>query len=112
MDIYGLALTTVGIKEKYSEQLSGILSYVEQLSEVNTDGVEPTAQVTGLENVFREDKNEDWQNDERRTALKEAPESAYPVLSLQDVHVINRIFSAESETGSRRAIWNTNLRIH
>jgi len=43
-------------KEKYAGQLSSILEYVEQLNTVNTDGVEPTAQVTGLENVMRPDK--------------------------------------------------------
>lgn len=42
--------------EKFQTQLSGILDYVEQLNEVNTDGVEPTAQVTGLVNVMREDR--------------------------------------------------------
>ena len=41
---------------KFQTQLSGILDYVEQLNEVNTDGVEPTAQVTGLTNVTREDE--------------------------------------------------------
>lgn len=42
--------------EKFQIQLSGILDYVEQLNEVNTDGVPPTAQVTGLTNVMREDR--------------------------------------------------------
>ena len=32
-----------------------ILHYVEQLNELNTDGVLPAYQVTGLVNVFRED---------------------------------------------------------
>ena len=44
--------------EKFQTQLSGILDYVEQLNEVDTEGVEPTAQVTGLTNVLREDKVE------------------------------------------------------
>lgn len=39
----------------FQTQLSSILDYVEQLNEVNTDGIEPTAQVTGLVNVMRED---------------------------------------------------------
>ncbi len=39
----------------YSSQLSSILEYVEQLSEVNTDNVEPLSNVTGLDNVIRED---------------------------------------------------------
>jgi aspartyl-tRNA(Asn)/glutamyl-tRNA(Gln) amidotransferase subunit C len=41
---------------KFQEQLSSIVSYIDELSEVNTDGVEPTSQTTGLENVMREDE--------------------------------------------------------
>ena len=41
---------------KMTEQLGGILDYVAKLSEVDTNGVEPTAQVTGLENVYRPDE--------------------------------------------------------
>jgi aspartyl-tRNA(Asn)/glutamyl-tRNA(Gln) amidotransferase subunit C len=36
--------------------LSGILQYVEQLGELDTAGVEPTYQVTDLENVWRDDQ--------------------------------------------------------
>ena len=35
--------------------IGNILAYIEQLSELNTDGVEPTYQVTGLSNVWRDD---------------------------------------------------------
>lgn len=42
--------------EKFRGQLSEVLAYVEKLKEVETSSVEPTSQVTGLENVFREDK--------------------------------------------------------
>jgi aspartyl-tRNA(Asn)/glutamyl-tRNA(Gln) amidotransferase subunit C len=35
--------------------LANILQYVEQLGELDTSGVEPTYQVTDLENVFRDD---------------------------------------------------------
>jgi aspartyl-tRNA(Asn)/glutamyl-tRNA(Gln) amidotransferase subunit C len=45
-----------GEKEKFEKQLSEILSYVEKLKKVNTKGVEATSQVTGLENVTREDE--------------------------------------------------------
>lgn len=37
--------------EKFSKQLSEILSYATILGEVNTEGVEPIAQITGLTNV-------------------------------------------------------------
>lgn len=43
-------------KEKFETQLSAILSYVEKLKKVDTKKVEITSQVTGLENVTREDK--------------------------------------------------------
>ncbi len=42
-------------EKKFEKQLSDVLQYIEKLNEVNTDSVEPTSQVTGLENVFRED---------------------------------------------------------
>lgn len=42
--------------EKFQQQLSEVLEYMKVLNEVETGGVEPTAQVTDLENVFREDE--------------------------------------------------------
>lgn len=42
--------------EKYSSQLSSIIGHISELSEVDTTGVEPTSQTTGLENVFRDDE--------------------------------------------------------
>lgn len=50
-----LALSDSELK-KFQSQLSQVLEYVGKLSKVETKGVEPTSQVTGLENVFREDK--------------------------------------------------------
>ena len=41
--------------EKMAKELSSILQYIEMLGEVPTDDVEPTAQVTGLSTVLRED---------------------------------------------------------
>jgi len=45
-----------GEKKKFEKQLSEILSYVEKLEEIDTENVETTSQVTGLENVTREDE--------------------------------------------------------
>jgi len=42
--------------EKYQSQLSSVLDFFEQLNEVDTSGVEPTAQTTGLENITRSDE--------------------------------------------------------
>ncbi|OGH29923.1 MAG: asparaginyl/glutamyl-tRNA amidotransferase subunit C [Candidatus Levybacteria bacterium RIFCSPHIGHO2_12_FULL_37_9] len=43
-------------KEKFQKQLSSVLQYVDKLQEVDTKDVEATSQVTGLENVTREDE--------------------------------------------------------
>lgn len=42
-------------KKKFEGQLSETLDYVNQLEETDTTGIEPTSQVTGLENVTRDD---------------------------------------------------------
>ncbi len=44
----------------FQEQLSEILQYVEQLQSVDVSGLEPTNQVTGLENVTRPDVVRDY----------------------------------------------------
>lgn len=40
--------------------LENILGYIEQLSELDTEGVEPTYQVTDLQNVWRDDVVDDY----------------------------------------------------
>ena len=41
---------------RMAEQLNAILKYVDQLSTVNTDGVEPMAHPLPIQNVFRDDE--------------------------------------------------------
>ena len=45
---------------EYSQELSAILQYVEQLQNVDVDELTPTNQVTGLVNVMREDETYDY----------------------------------------------------
>ena len=40
----------------FSRELSDILQYVQKLSELDTDNVEPTAHAVPVSNVFREDE--------------------------------------------------------
>ena len=44
--------------EKFQTQLSETLKYIEILSELNTEGIQPCNQVTGLKNIGKEDKTE------------------------------------------------------
>jgi len=41
---------------KFEKQLSAVLDYIKKLDEVDVMNIEPTSQVTGLENVSREDE--------------------------------------------------------
>ena len=59
-------------KEKFAPQLDSILDYISQLNEVDTKNVEPTAQVSGLMNVWREDEIKEWDKDEVAAALDQA----------------------------------------
>jgi aspartyl-tRNA(Asn)/glutamyl-tRNA(Gln) amidotransferase subunit C len=43
-------------REVFSEQMSDIITYMEKLNELDTSGVEPTAHVLNIKNVFREDE--------------------------------------------------------
>jgi len=71
--------------EKYGGQLSAILDYIDQLKEVDVRGVEPTAQITGLANVFREDAAKDWDRTEVEEALVDAPERAERFIKVKRV---------------------------
>lgn len=53
-DLARLSLTEQE-ETRYAETISAVLEYMTILNEVDTTGVEITAQVTGLENVVRED---------------------------------------------------------
>jgi len=46
--------------DNLQQDISNILGYVEQLSELDTSGVEPTYQVTDLENIWRTDEVIDY----------------------------------------------------
>jgi len=60
MDVEHLALLarlnlTEKEKELFSVQVGGIIEYVNKLNELDTAGIEPTAHVLPIKNVFRED---------------------------------------------------------
>jgi len=61
-------------KEKFFKELSSILDYVEKLSKVDTSKIEGISQITGLENVMREDGlTRNKKQETRNKLLKQAP---------------------------------------
>jgi aspartyl-tRNA(Asn)/glutamyl-tRNA(Gln) amidotransferase subunit C len=61
-------------KDKFTEELSAILDFVEKLNEVKTDKTEPTSHVTGLKDINRDDRGEKRTGQETEKLLSLAPE--------------------------------------
>jgi aspartyl-tRNA(Asn)/glutamyl-tRNA(Gln) amidotransferase subunit C len=53
---------TAAEEAQYAQQMSSILDYFEQLSELNTDNVEPTLRAIDVQNVTRADNLTPYQN--------------------------------------------------
>ncbi len=59
-------------KEQAKKDLAEMLDYIDQLSELDTEGVEPMSHVHPVSNCFREDVVTN--GDDREKILKNAPE--------------------------------------
>jgi aspartyl-tRNA(Asn)/glutamyl-tRNA(Gln) amidotransferase subunit C len=59
-------------EERFTTQLGSILEYFEQLNQLDTENVAPTARAIDVSNVTREDDLEAWT--ERETILDCAPD--------------------------------------
>jgi aspartyl-tRNA(Asn)/glutamyl-tRNA(Gln) amidotransferase subunit C len=60
-----------GEKEQFTHQLNDILQYMNKLRSLATDGIEPTAHILPMNNIFRDDNSEPGM--ERELALANAP---------------------------------------
>lgn len=58
--------------EIYRGQLSGVLDIVDELQQIDTAKINPTSQVTGLVNVFREDEVDPTRTFTQEEALRNA----------------------------------------
>lgn len=58
--------------EKLTKELDAIITFAEQLNELNTENVEPTYHVLDMKNVFREDISQ--KGLPREEVLKNAPD--------------------------------------
>jgi len=76
-----ISLTDDEVAE-FSEELSSILQYVEQLSGVDIEGLKPTNQVTGLTNVMREDEVKQY-GYEPQELLRNVPQTQGQLLKVK-----------------------------
>jgi aspartyl-tRNA(Asn)/glutamyl-tRNA(Gln) amidotransferase subunit C len=63
-----------GETDKLQKDLSAILDFIEKLKEVDVEGVQITAQATGLENKMRQDQSEKEEDEKRKNILENVPE--------------------------------------
>ncbi|MEM9244898.1 MAG: Asp-tRNA(Asn)/Glu-tRNA(Gln) amidotransferase subunit GatC [Cyanobacteria bacterium P01_F01_bin.153] len=59
-------------EERFAAQLNDILDYVEQLNELDVEGVEPTTRAIDVSNVMRQDAHSTYEN--REGLLNNAPD--------------------------------------
>ena len=60
-------------KQQFEKQLSAVLDYFKNLQKLNTEKVEPIGQITGLENIVREDETTPSLSQEE--AISQAPKT-------------------------------------
>ena len=71
--------------EKFSGELSDVLGYIDQLSEVDTKSVEPISQITGLVNVVREDVSENFDEEMRQELVERAEDKKEDYIKVKSV---------------------------
>jgi aspartyl-tRNA(Asn)/glutamyl-tRNA(Gln) amidotransferase subunit C len=70
--------------ERMAGELSGILSHVDRIAELDLDGVEPTSHVVSLENVLRPDEaRPSWPRDAMLDLAPDPADGAFKVPSPQ-----------------------------
>lgn len=70
---------------KFADELSDILGYVELLQEVDTNQVEPLSQATGTVNVLREDIAKKCDEDIRKKIIENFPEEKDGYIKVKQV---------------------------
>ncbi|HOX10791.1 MAG TPA: Asp-tRNA(Asn)/Glu-tRNA(Gln) amidotransferase subunit GatC [Candidatus Moranbacteria bacterium] len=71
--------------EKYQHDLSEILDYFKKLDEVDVSGVEPIGHITGMQNVFRSDRKEDFGPLGKEAIAKNFPEEKEGYIKVKSV---------------------------
>ena len=72
-------------KKQYAEQLSIVFDYVKMLEEVDTEGVAETCQVTGLEDVLRDDIVKECSEETRQKLIAQFPARTDDLLKVKQV---------------------------
>ena len=72
-------------REKYGEQLSSILEYVNKLQEVDIKGVEATGHASEAKNIWREDTVNECAGEIKKRIMENAPELVKKLFKVKSV---------------------------
>ena len=82
-------LARIGVSEKdvenYQHDLSAILDYFKKLDELDVADVEPIGHITGMQNRFRNDSNDDFGKLGKEEIMKNAPETKDGFIKVKSV---------------------------
>jgi len=72
-------------KQKFQKELELILQYIDKLNQVETVGVEPTAQATGITNSFRADEVNEPNVKQSQELINQAPERKDNLVKVKNI---------------------------
>lgn len=72
-------------KKKYAADLARILDYFEKLKSVDTDGIQPIQQITNLDNITRDDKEQTPDATLPEKLLENAPTQRHNFIKVKSV---------------------------
>ncbi|KKQ52198.1 MAG: Aspartyl/glutamyl-tRNA(Asn/Gln) amidotransferase subunit C [Parcubacteria group bacterium GW2011_GWD2_38_11] len=82
-------LARIGVSEKdvekYQHDLSEILDYFKKLDEVDVSDVQPIGHITGMQNTFRTDKQDDFGELGKEEIMKNVPETKDGYIKVKSV---------------------------
>ena len=71
--------------EEYGDQLEHILKYIDQLNEIDIEGIEPTAHAAPVFDVYRDDEEQPERTLSQEEVLGNAPATAHEQIKMPKV---------------------------
>jgi len=82
-------LARIGVTDEdvvnYQKDLSAVLSYFEKLQEVNTEEIEGIGHITGMTNVYRADRAEEFDDEGKKIMHDNMPSSQDGYIKVKSV---------------------------
>ncbi|QQS61279.1 MAG: Asp-tRNA(Asn)/Glu-tRNA(Gln) amidotransferase subunit GatC [Candidatus Moraniibacteriota bacterium] len=71
--------------EKFGKEMSAILEYIEKLNELDTQEIAPIGHITGMVNIYREDRVHSAKEQEHELLIKNIPKKKNDCIVVKQV---------------------------